>query len=126
MINEKKLIKKIEEEIARQKENMMLYNLEIKGLEYALRLVKMQPKVNEWNVITYCEEDGYLYNLPEDGQRILVSYKGHVSEEEFINDGTDGVYFDSGMDVEEGMAWQPLPEPYQFVDVNKLAEGEQK
>ena len=48
MIDEKKLIKLIETEIDRQKENMMLSNLEIKGLEYALRLVKMQPKVGDW------------------------------------------------------------------------------
>lgn len=125
MIDEKELIKAIEEEIAYQKENGFT-NLEIKGLEYALTLIKTQPKVDEWNVITYCEEDGYLYNLPEDGQRILVSYKGHVSEEEFIDEGADGVYFDSGMDAEEGMAWQPLPEPYQFGDVNKMVEGEQE
>lgn len=89
-------------------------------------IIDIQPEVGKWNVIEYCEEDGYLYNLPEDGQRILLSYKGRVSEEEFIDDGKDGVYFDSGMDVDVGMAWQPLPEPYHIDDVNKLVEVEQK
>ncbi|WP_419024310.1 hypothetical protein [Emergencia sp.] len=50
MIDEKKLIKLIETEIARQKENMMLYNLEIKGLEYALKLVKMQPLTEPYHI----------------------------------------------------------------------------
>ena len=99
--------------------------------EYEPALIKaiidMQPEVGKWNVIEYCEEDGCLYNLPEDGQRILVSYKGRVSEEEFIDDGKDGVYFDSGMDVDVGMAWQPLPEPHHIVGVtNMVKKGEWK
>lgn len=124
MIDEKELIKLMEEEITYQNENGF-YNLGVKGLEYALRLVKMQPKVCEWNAITYCEEDGYLYNLPEDGQRILLSCKGYVSEEVFINGGMDGMYFESGMDVEDGMAWQSLPEPYHSVEIAEMVGGEQ-
>lgn len=111
MIDEKKLIEAFE-------------TREMPAIDIILSVINSQPKVGEWNVITYCEEDGYLYNLPEDGQRVLVSYKGHVSEEEFIDGGEDGVYLDSGMDVDVGMAWQPLPEPYQFVDVNKVIEME--
>lgn len=112
MIDEKKLIEAFE-------------TREMPAIDIILSVINSQPKVGEWNVITYCEEDGYLYNLPEDGQRVLVSYKGRVSEDEFIDGGTDGVYFDSGMDVDVGMAWQPLPEPYHIGDSSEM-EGAQK
>ena len=71
-----------------------------------------EKKKHEWNVIKYSEEDGYLYNLPEDGQRVLVSCNGYVEEDEFCNGGEDGCYFERRVDVEEGMAWMPLPSPY--------------
>ena len=67
---------------------------------------KEQP---EWNFIVDCQ-------LPENGQRILVSIEcaGHenVQLDEFYDD--DGVYLDSGYAIgEEAVAWMPLPEPYQ-------------
>ena len=54
--------------------------------------------------------------LPENGQRILVSIDvaGHerVQLDEFYDD--DGVYLDSGYAIgAEAVAWMPLPEPYQ-------------
>lgn len=76
------------------------------------RELSEEKKKHEWNVIKYREEDGYLYNLPEDGQRVLVSCNGYVEEDEFYNGGEDGCYFERNVDVEEGMAWMPLPEPY--------------
>ena len=106
----KELIKVIAEEIAYQNENGFS-SLEIKGLEYALKLIRMEPKINEWNTIYYNKEDGYLYNLPEHNEEVLVAHNGHVSADTFIDDGTDGVYFDSGMDVEEGMRWMSKPKP---------------
>jgi len=54
--------------------------------------------------------------LPEDGQRILVSIDvaGHerVQLDEFYED--DEIYLDSGYEIgEEAVAWMPLPNPYQ-------------
>ena len=53
--------------------------------------------------------------LPEDGDRILVSVsmKGHefVQYDEFCHD--DYIYLDSGYEIgTEALAWMPLPEPY--------------
>ena len=62
----------------------------------------------EWDSILDCE-------LPDDGQRILVSVsvRGHerVQYDEFYMD--DGSYLDSGYEIgTEAVAWMPLPEPY--------------
>ena len=53
--------------------------------------------------------------MPEDGQRILVSIDGagheRVQLDEFYED--DGIYLDSGYEIgREAVAWMPLPEPY--------------
>ena len=125
MIDEKKLIKLIETEIARQKENMMLYNLEIKGLEYALKLVKMQPKADEW--IPFALEENFLNcPLPEEDQEILVTDGRSVWTDTFCRDGDD-CYLDGGYEfVAEVTAWQPKPEPPQIIDTYKAKEGEKK
>lgn len=62
----------------------------------------------EWDCILDCE-------LPDDGQRILVSinYKGHeeVQQDEFYSD--DGSYLDSNYEIgTEAVAWMPLPDPW--------------
>lgn len=62
----------------------------------------------EWDCVLECE-------LPEDGQRTLVSIdlRGHeeVQNDEFYTD--DGCYLDSGYEIgSEAVAWMPLPEPY--------------
>jgi hypothetical protein len=49
--------------------------------------------------------------LPDDGDEILVSNGRFVWMDVFCND-IDGCYLDSGDDIDEGMAWMPLPKPY--------------
>ena len=49
--------------------------------------------------------------LPDDGDEILVSNRRFVWMDVFCND-VDGCYLDSGDDIDEDMAWMPLPEAY--------------
>ena len=49
--------------------------------------------------------------LPDDGDEILVSNRRFVWMDIFCND-IDGCYLDSGDDIDEDMAWMPLPKPY--------------
>lgn len=49
--------------------------------------------------------------LPDDGDEILVSNGRFVWMDVFCND-IDGCYLDSGDDIDEDMAWMPLPKPY--------------
>lgn len=50
--------------------------------------------------------------LPDDGDEILVSNGRFVWMDTFCND-IDGCYLDSGDDIDEDMAWMPLPKPYE-------------
>ena len=55
--------------------------------------------------------------LPEDGQEILVSRpwnnaEGYIIELDTFIDNGDTLYLDGAMDIENGMAWMPLPPPY--------------
>ena len=50
-------------------------------------------------------------DVPEDGQEILVSRGNWVTTDTFLDDGE--CYLDGGWEIEEGMAWMPLPSPYQ-------------
>lgn len=54
----------------------------------------------------------YIFDcpLPDDGQEILLSNGKYVWTDTFFND--DGCYLDGGDDIDEGMAWMPLPKPY--------------
>ena len=57
----------------------------------------------------------YIYgNLPEDGQEVLICTKRFVYLDTFCND-SDGVYFEN-QDIEDVVAWMPLPKPYKEVD----------
>ena len=56
--------------------------------------------------------------LPDDGDEILVSNGRFVWLDTFCND-IDGCYLDSGDDIDEDMAWMPLPEPYEEVSDGK-------
>ena len=49
--------------------------------------------------------------LPDDGDEILVSNRRFVWMDVFCND-IDGCYLDSNGDIDEDMAWMPLPKPY--------------
>ena len=59
----------------------------------------------------------YIFDcpLPDDEEEILLSNGKHVWTDTFIADGE--CYLDGGDDIDEGMAWMPLPEPYKE-DVN--------
>ena len=58
----------------------------------------------------------YIFDcpLPDDEEEILLSNGKHVWMDTFINDGE--CYLDGGDDIDEGMAWMPLPEPYKEED----------
>ena len=49
--------------------------------------------------------------LPDDGDEILVSSGRFVWMDTFCTD-IDGCYLDGGDDIDEDMAWMPLPTPY--------------
>ena len=53
-------------------------------------------------------------DLPDDGDEILVSSGRFVWMDTFCND--DGCYLDGGDDIDEDMAWMPLPKPYKGGD----------
>ena len=53
--------------------------------------------------------------LPDDGDEILVSNGRFVWTDTFCND-IDGCYLDGGDDIDEDMAWMPLPKPYKGGD----------
>lgn len=50
--------------------------------------------------------------IPEDGQEVLVSKWGYVFVDVFSNDGSDGCGFEGCDEIEDGMAWMPLPKPH--------------
>lgn len=52
--------------------------------------------------------------IPEDGQEVLISYKGDVFVDVFSND--DCIGLESWGAIEESMAWKPLPAPYKESD----------
>ena len=49
-------------------------------------------------------------DIPEDGQEILVSRGKWVTADTFYDEGE--CYLDGGWEIEEGMAWMPLPRPF--------------
>lgn len=53
----------------------------------------------------------FLCELPKDGQEILVSRGNRVFIDEWDARENYG-FLSSGYDIEEGMAWMPLPDPY--------------
>ena len=57
----------------------------------------------DWTYIFDCP-------LPDDEEEILLSNGKYVWTDTFINDGE--CYLDGGDDIDEGMAWMPLPKPY--------------
>ena len=61
----------------------------------------------DWNEI--CDS-----KIPEDGQEVLISYKGDVSADVFCDD--DGICLENWGAIEESMAWKPLPAPYKESD----------
>ena len=58
----------------------------------------------DWTYIFDCP-------LPDDEEEILLSNGKYVWTDTFINDGE--CYLDGGDDIDDGMAWMPLPKPYE-------------
>lgn len=54
----------------------------------------------------------YIFDcpLPEDEEEILLTNGVHVWTDTFINDGE--CYLDGGDDIDDDMAWMPMPKPY--------------
>ena len=61
----------------------------------------------DWTYIFDCP-------LPDDEEEILLSNGKYVWTDTFINDGE--CYLDGGDDIDDGMAWMPLPAPYKGGD----------
>ena len=61
----------------------------------------------DWTYIFDCP-------LPDDEEEILLSNGKYVWTDTFINDGE--CYLDGGDDIDDGMAWMPLPKPYKGGD----------
>ena len=109
----------------------------IDGLDFCINHLSTLPSVTPkqrtcWIPLTYrpmtdeekkynAERTGYdeedfdiMLNcqLPEDGETVLITDRlGNVEEDTFIND-CDGCYFECNCDIEDVIAWMPLPEPY--------------
>ena len=65
-----------------------------------------QEMYPEWSYYLDCE-------LPEDGEEILISSPTWgVYKDTFNNEGSDGCYLEGCEEIDDGMAWMPLPEPW--------------
>ena len=95
------------------------------GIYNCIEIVEMLPSADrpkEWipfkkRPLTDEEKEEYpdwIYifdcPLPDDEEEILLSNGKHVWTDTFINDGE--CYLDGGDDIDEGMAWMPMPKPY--------------
>ena len=90
-------------------------------LFYFIDIIKKQPKVGEWIPFTFDEEGVLNCELPDIGERILVSDAECMYDDESIwidsFDSPDcGIYeLKSGNEL-DGLAWMPLPKPYKEKD----------
>ena len=77
----------------------------MKWIPFELRELTDEEKIlyPEWSFIFDCP-------LPEDGQKILISRNGNVFMDTFYHD--EDYHLDSDCEIENGMAWMPLPEGY--------------
>lgn len=122
MIDEKKLIEKIE----RMRHIVSKYSPDVAyacgNLLCELKdYINDQPQFGGWIPVTYhtpTREDGeeclYAYILdcpmPEEGQEILVSFNGIVDKDVCCYD--EGWYLDNRGEWTDVDAWMPLPEPF--------------
>ena len=98
------------------------FNMAIEALKQAAWTpIKIRPLTEEEK--EYYESlgwpNGYLdctydCSLPDDGQEILVTTRfGSVELDTFCRDSNDGCYFEFYCDIEDVVAWMPLPKAYQ-------------
>lgn len=95
------------------------YEMAIEALQH-WRVITKRPMTDEER-IDYAErlgcdiedEDAVIfYNLPEDGQEVLVCTRyGYIYIDTLFSDYR-GCFFEDAGDMESVIAWMPLPEPY--------------
>lgn len=122
MIDEKKIYNYIKEQINPYGKPFTgtVYEFGLKIMDY----IENMEKVGEWIPIKYHEttdDDGIDKNIyplfldckmPDNGQDILICTKGGLICYDTCFDD-DGYYLDSSFDwIDDVVAWQPLPEPY--------------
>ena len=104
------------------------------GILSTLELLKSEPTAQQWISVTsrpmddeerkeWSEKLGYdieyeesvIYDsqLPDDGQEVLTCDRyGNVRIDTFYNDVDYGCYFEDNGDMDDIVAWMPLPTPY--------------
>lgn len=99
------------------------------GIQMAEEALGKEPTILEWNEFKLREMDDeekeyYEYyselssqfmlygKLPDDDEEILVSDGKQVWFDIFHIDAIDGCWLETNIDLEEGMAWMPLPKPH--------------
>lgn len=63
----------------------------------------------EWHIIDKNEE-GYLLDLPDDGEAVLLYDGRYFCIDELDSDG-DEAWFDCSGEIEVGWAWAEIPKP---------------
>ena len=95
-------------------------------------IIDLAPTISGWIEITirpvtdeeredFDDDVTYIFTckLPDDGETVLITTcSGDVCTDYFIRDGNI-CYFEDHQDVDEIIAWMPLPTPY-------MKEGDQK
>lgn len=88
----------------------------IRSLPYSELITEPSVIVPKWIKIEY-DEEGKLVNFPSEGECALFCRKdGGIFIDEVcaddIEDGEWPVYLDGGIDIDDLVAWIPLPKPY--------------
>lgn len=119
MIDEKKLIERIEKQIELNTkcyvknisdEYSRILDKKIALLKWMINLVKKQPKVNKWIPVGK--------RLPKENERVLVTYLEYnnksLCDVAYIDEYGDWVWDFDGSDIwNEIIAWMPLPKEYE-------------
>lgn len=107
MIDEKKLLEKLEE--------LKFANEQSKTDWIPFEQREADEEEKEYWLENYGQEIEYMLccKLPDEDEEILVTYaNGNVGEDIFLRDGYE-CYLDSGKEfITEAIAWMPKPQPY--------------
>ena len=79
------------------------------GIDRTIQLISSQPKIGEWILFTVDEDGFFNCKIPEVDEEILVSDGNNVWCDTWIE--YEGFALDSNLEL-DGLAWQPLPNPY--------------